>query len=277
MAVESGNYSILLSVYEKEQPAFFLKALESVLEQSVLPRQLVLVEDGLLPKELDTVIMSFSTRAAFEVTLVKLDRIYDLGTALNIGLKHCRYDFVARIDSDDINLPNRMEKQLDFLKENQTVAVVGTYIQEFYELNGNIKKLKIRKVPLTPTETARFSKKRNPMNHMSVMFRKESIVNSGGYKKMLHFEDYFLWLRVLDKGYQLANLAEVMVLARTGDKFYAKRTGWKYFCEEVSFQKTVLAHNFVSLQQFFMNVMTRGIVRLLPAGMIRLVYKLIRN
>lgn len=272
-----GEYSILLSVYGQEQPAFFRKALKSILEQTLLPRQVVLVEDGYLPERLIKVIDEFVAKAEFEITIVKLEKTYDLGQALDKGLKKCSCEIVARADSDDLNLFTRMEGQYKYLQAHQNVAVVGAYIQEFYEANGVTKKLEIRKVPLEAVAIGRFSKRRNPLNHMSVMFRKSVISKCGGYVKMLHFEDYFLWLRVLAKGYQIVNLPKVMVLARTGKNFYTKRTGWKYFREEFSFQRKILAEHFIGPTIFLGNFFTRVIVRLCPPKIMKFVYKALRN
>ena len=272
-----GEYSILLSVYEQEQPAFFSEALKSILEQTLLPGQIVLVEDGYLPVRLIKVINEFIEKAEFEITIVKLEKTYDLGQALDKGLKKCRYDVVARVDSDDINLFTRMERQYNYLQAHQNVAVVGAYIQEFYEINGVIKKLEVRKVPLSTVEIVHFSKRRNPLNHMSVMFRKNVIFKCGGYVKMLHFEDYFLWLRVLANGYQIVNLPEVMVLARTGENFYTKRAGWKYFREEFNFQRKILAEHFIGPTIFLGNFFTRVLFRLCPPKIMKFIYKALRN
>ncbi len=101
----------------------------------------------------------------------------------------------------------------------------------------------------------------------------------GGYVKMLHFEDYFLWLRVLARGgYQIVNLPKVMVLARTGKNFYTKRTGWKYFREEFNFQRKILAEHFIGPTIFLGgNFFTRVIVRLCPPKIMKFVYKALRN
>ena len=185
-------FSVLISVYQREKPQYLEQALESLLEQTLLPTEVVIVEDGPLTDELYAVIEAFKTRFAATVSVV-LPRNVGLGLALNHGLKECHYPIVARMDSDDICKPRRFEKQLEILRTHKEIDVVGSWIDEFLGTKENI--ISTRKVPETHQEILHFARYRNPMNHPTVMFRKAVIEAVDSYHDFPLFEDYDLWVR----------------------------------------------------------------------------------
>ena len=184
------DYSVLMSVYQQDNPCFFRTAIESMLNQTVPANDFVLVCDGPLTPELNAVIheMSLQNKNLFQV--LRLETNMGLGNALNIGLTACRNNLVARMDSDDISLPDRCELQLKAFQDNPELALCSGMIAEFETTPSQIKS--VRHVPLTHDEIIRFSKKRNPMNHMAVMYRKNAVLSSGSYIEVSLAEDYYL-------------------------------------------------------------------------------------
>lgn len=218
-----------MSVYKKENPAFLKRALESIYAQTLKADEIVLVEDGEIPLALDEVISQYS-----DLHVVKLERNLQLGRALEAGLKACHYDLVARMDTDDIMMPDRLEKQYQYMIGHPEITVCGGDIAEFMDEDVILRE---KHMPSSPQDLYRYGKKRNPLNHMTVMFRKSAIEAVGGYRHFPGLEDYDLWSRLLANGYQIANIPEVLVKARIGDRFASRRGGWAYFKRYLQLRK----------------------------------------
>ena len=231
-----SDYSVLMSVYAGERAEYLERAARSMLKQTVPPREFVLVCDGPLSLELEKIIAKLTREWPQTMTILRLPEQKGLGIALREGVLACRCGIVARMDSDDIALPQRMELQLAALEENLELAALGGQIEEFFEENtwGN------RGVPLSPEKVRNRAAFRNPMNHMTVTFRREAVLAAGNYMDFDRFEDYHLWARMLGQGMKLANLPQVLVRARVNDGTYARRGGWRYFCQSVAMQNHLL-------------------------------------
>ena len=143
------DFSVLLSVYGGEKGEFLRRSLASVFNQTVLAQEVVLVEDGPLTEDLYSIIEEFRIRQ-LGLKIVFLSQNQGLGKALNEGLKHCSYDLVARMDTDDIAKPNRFEKQVKVFEEHPELDLVGAWIDEFEGTPQHI--LSVRKVPETSEE-----------------------------------------------------------------------------------------------------------------------------
>jgi len=148
-----------------------------------------------------------------------------LGNALHKGVELCSNDIIARMDTDDIAIENRFEIQYKYLNEHPEVSVVGSFIEEF----AGGEKLGVKEVPIRHEDIFQYSKTRNPINHMTVMFRKSHVVDSGNYKHFPYLEDYYLWCRMMEKGYTFHNIPIVLVKARTGKEMCRRRGGYTYF------------------------------------------------
>lgn len=255
------KFSVLMSVYFREKPAFLREALRSVFEQSVLPAEVVVVKDGPLGDELDSVV------AEFDVKVVALPENVGLGNALNEGLKHCSYELVARMDSDDICRSDRFEKQLKVFEQNPGLGVVGSWVEEF---STDPSKIEGRRVlPTEHKDILRFAKSKCPINHPSVMYCKKLI----NYIDFWYLEDYYLWGRLLSEGVLFANISECLVLMRTGDGMFARRGGWKYAKSEIKLQREFLRLGLIGYFDFIKNVAIRFTVRIIPNKMRTFVYK----
>lgn len=265
------QFSVLLSVYFKENPVFLEKALESLFKQTLLMDEIVLVKDGVLSCELNTIIDNYVKKYPNLIKVVTLEKNVGLGKALNFGLEYCSNEIVARMDTDDICYPDRFERQIHFLKQNQEISVVGGSIQEFNERIGDLNQ--IRRLPFTNKELLAFSKYRNPLNHPTVMFKKSHILSVGSYQDMLFFEDYYLWVRLLKKGYMLANIQEPILHFRVGNDMIGRRKGLKYALLEMKFLKKIREIKYISNKEYIISILTKIPLRFFPKKILKLLYK----
>jgi glycosyltransferase involved in cell wall biosynthesis len=268
---ETMNFSVLMSVYFKEKPEFLKESIESLLRQTLKPNEIVIVLDGKLTDELYSLLEEYKNAHPDLFKYVQLEQNMGLGKALEIGIKECSYDVIARMDSDDICHPERFEKQINFLKNNPDVKVLGSWIGEFEESPGKIES--IRKVPSKYEEIREYAKTRCPVNHMTVVYWKEAVLKAGSYQTLMWNEDYFLWGRMLNSNIKFMNIPEVLVYARAGADMFNRRGGLKYFNKEVELQKEFLKMNFIDKGTFLRNVLLRGSVRILPNALRGFIYK----
>ena len=265
------SFSVLIAVYNQEQPHFLQQALESLLQQTLLPNEVIVVEDGPLPPALNEVLAHFQ-RQYKACKRIARPRQEGLGLALNEGLKHCQHDVVARMDSDDICMPQRFGKQLSYLQIHPEVDVVGSWVAEFSTTPAQV--ISVRCVPETHQAIWQFAHFRNPMNHPTVMFRKAVVEAVHGYCDVQFFEDYDLWARALQAGCCFYNMQESLLWFRLTDESFRRRGGISYIKAEIRFQKRLYRSGFINLFTFLKNVMLRLIVRLLPNRMRRFIYVL---
>jgi O104-antigen biosynthesis beta-1,3-galactosyltransferase len=261
--------SVLMSVYHKESPAFLRQSLDSLTAQTIQVDEIVIVKDGPLGNELDCAIDSH--RGKLPITPVQLHENVGLGLALREGLIHCRGELVARMDSDDVCVPDRFEKQLPFLHQHPDVDVVGGAIAEFHSDCSKIES--VRRMPSTAEQLNRLARFRNPLNHMTVMFRKASVLAAGNYQGYAGFEDYELWVRMLMRGQRFCNLDDVLVYVRCGNGMQQRRGGLQYLREEVRLQQRFVKIGFLTKPQFLLNLATRAPVRIVPAQLRSVVYQ----
>lgn len=247
------EFSVLISVYSKENPKFFDEALKSTLvNQSVTPNEVVIVKDGPLTDSLDAVIETYKEAYSSIVKVVELETNKGLGEALKIGVQSCSFDIIARMDSDDINDKLRFEKQLSVFKENSEIALVGTNIAEFFGTKNKIEFVK--KVPVSLDEIKKMAIRRNPINHVSVMFKKKAVLDSGNYKHLYYLEDYYLWIRMLAQGYILKNISETLVYVRTGEGMFKRRSNPQYIKSWLLLQREMKKYSLISNKDFLINM-----------------------
>lgn len=254
-------FSVLMSVYTKENPKYLEKAIDSILHQTIIPDEFVIVKDGALNKALDTLLKKYSENYPF-IKLVQLNENVGLGRALNEGLKHCSYDYVARMDSDDISIQDRFEKQINFLKKNPKCDLIGGNIMEFDDETG--KDISLRKVPNNSLDILKFLKKRNPVNHVTVMFKKKSVLEVGSYMDCPYFEDYYLWARMVKNKMNLININDVLVRVRAGVAMSNRRGHFKYIKSIFNFENKLLKLGLINIFMYIFNVLSRSIVALVP-------------
>lgn len=268
-----GDFSVLLSVYKNESPIFLNDSLMSIsFKQAFKSSQIVLVKDGPLTPELEDVIRHWSVELGEVLTIVGLKTNVGLGAALNEGLKYCKYDLVARMDTDDIATPERFRWQVDFMQSNPTIAVSSGIIEEW---NSDFsKKISCRTLPLNHHELLKFAKSRSPISHPACIFRKSLILKVGGYPD-IYPEDHLLWVRVLQTGHKIANIPQVLLLMRTGEDFITRR-GYKFLKGELKSYRIMYESKFLSLGEFIKVSVLRTCVRLSPDFLKIWLYKNIR-
>lgn len=264
-------FSVLLSVYYRENPQFLKQALESTwFDQSLKPDEIVVVKDGPLTEKLDKIIADFAKTAP--VVIVALEKNQGLGAALNIGITHCTHEIIARMDSDDICYPVRFQKQMEFLIKNPTIDLVSSWIDEFIETpEQHI--VSTRKLPESHPEVIKFAQKRCPVNHPVVVFKKSAVLKAGGYQHFPLFEDYYLWARMLMSGAKFHNLQESLLYFRTNPETYKRRGGFKHALVEIRMQFKFREIGLIKLPRMLQNILIRLTVRLMPNKLRSLFYK----
>lgn len=266
---EDVKFSVLLSIYKNEKTSFLIESLNSIYHfQKLKPAEIVLVKDGDLSYELDTTINELKNSIPI-LKVIGYEKNKGLGFALNFGLEFCTYELIFRMDTDDIAHSMRFEKQLKAFIADPDIAILGTNIEEFLMNPGDLKRLRL--VPLTSDEINSKKDKRNPFNHMTVLFRKSVIKKVGGYHHMPGYEDYYLWLRVL-KNNLGKNIADNLMYARVGNDMIGRRHGLSFAIKEFYFQNKILSEGIITTKQYVRNISLRVLVRLLPKTLLSIVY-----
>jgi glycosyltransferase involved in cell wall biosynthesis len=263
--VNSAQFSVSMCVYGKDNPKHFDIAVQSILDQTIPPTEVILVVDGPVPDELDLVICKYEVNPLFRT--IRLEENQGHGNARRIGLQNCNYDLVALMDADDISVSYRFEKQLKIFDNNSSVSLVGGMITEFIDDPANI--VAMRTVPSKDSEIKAYMKKRCPLNQVTVMFKKAVVEQAGGYIDWHNEEDYYLWIRLVLINAEFFNIDDVLVNVRIGPEMYERRGGIKYFKSEYRLQRFMYEKSIISLSQFFINVSQRLIVQVLLPNTIR--------
>ena len=259
----NNEFAVTISVYHKDNAAFVKRALESIWDlQTVRPSQIVLVVDGPVGKDILAAVKEFEARCPV-LNVVQLAENAGTGNAMRVAMEVVDFEIIARMDSDDISAPSRFEEQLRFLEENPDVDVMGGDISEFVGEEENI--VAYRRVPETDREIKNYMRKRCPLNHVTVMFKKSAVLAAGGYIEQFWNEDYYLWIRMAEHGAVMANTGTVLVNVRTGEDMYNRRGGKRYFRSELFLQNYMLQRKIISLPTYVDNIAKRWVMqRLLP-------------
>lgn len=263
------EFSVLMSVYDKESPQFLRECLESIQQQSLHPDEVVVVEDGPINGELQAVLSDF--RQVLPLVSVRLSRNRGLGDALNAGLERCGNDLVARMDTDDHCRPERFALQVAYMQAHPEIDMLGGAIAEFED--DPARPHAVRELPTGCDNVARFARSRCPVNHMTVMFRRRAVLEAGGYQRFLGMEDYYLWARMLCQGSRLDNVSDILVNARVGNGMLTRRRGWNYFRQDVRLQQKFRDMGFIDRTTMIKNICQRAPLRLLPEKALGLIYR----
>ena len=241
------KYSVLMSVYKNEKVEYFKEAVESLLSQTLPPDEIILVRDGKVYDELQNTIDEYLAKHESLFTYLPLEENGGLGAALRYGLTHARNELVGRMDTDDICVPDRFEKQVAHFESNPDVDIVGGNISEFIGAPDQI--VQYRVVFQTHEEIANDLKSRSPFNHVTVMFKKDAVLKAGSYEDFYLFEDWYLWVRMYLAGCKFANLNDVLVNVRIFD-MSARRGGMKYYKSCKKLLKYMKAHKMIGTLKY---------------------------
>ena len=262
------KFSVCTSVYKNDKPEYVRVALDSMLvRQSVKPSEIVLVQDGPVPDGLEKILTEYEGNYSGVIHVIRLEKNRGLGNALRLGVENAKYDICARMDSDDICMPDRFEKQLAYLETHPECDIVGGQMTEFIDTPDNI--IGRREVPLTNEEIYEYMKSRCALNHVTAMFRKEAVMKVGNYQDWFWNEDYYLWVRMMLANCQFANIPDVAVNVRSGADQYARRGGKKYFESEIGIKKLMLENGMISKKDYCINYIERFIIQLLLPNSVR--------
>ena len=264
----NSKFSVITSVYKNDRPEYVRVALDSMLvNQTIKPAEIVLVQDGPVPAELSSLLNKYECKYAGVMNIIRLEKNGGLGNALQLGTKAAKYDLVARMDSDDICLPNRFETQLAYMEQHQDCDIVGGQMTEFIGEPTNIVGKRI--VPLSDNDIKEYMKSRCALNHVTVMFRKNAVLKAGNYQDWFWNEDYYLWVRMMMAGCKFANIPDVAVNVRSGADQYARRGGKKYFDSEIGIKKLMLEKGMITCKEYIVNYIQRFIIQLMLPNSVR--------
>ena len=258
----SMEFSVLMSLYFKEKPENLRECLESVLSQTVFPNEIVIVKDGPLTDELESVLNEYVEKNPDLYTFVPLETNRGLGLALAEGIQHCKNELVARMDTDDIARSDRFEKQLAEFEKDAELDICGSHIVEFEDSIDTI--VAQRKVPLTDKEIKDYQKKRDSFNHMTVMYKKSAVLRAGNYQSCLLMEDTLLWVNMILSGAKCLNIDDSLVYARVGKDMFERRGGWSYYKKYKQGRKKVRETGYISFWDYHSTLMVQFAVAIMP-------------
>ena len=264
------KFSVLMSLYIKEKAEYFKLCMESVLGQTALPDEIVIVKDGPVSEEVDVALEDYVSKNRNLFKIVALTENKGLGLALSEGIQHCSNELVARMDTDDIAVPERFEQQLKMFESNPELDICGGQILEFEENEDNI--VAERKVPLSHGEIIEYQKKRSAFNHMTVMFKKSKVLEAGNYKHCPLMEDDMLWVDMINAGAKCANLSENLCKVRTNRDMIARRGGLKYYKKYKNARKQILNTGFIPKKEYRKTNRIQFLVCIMPAWLRKFVF-----
>ncbi|MDE7083200.1 MAG: glycosyltransferase [Clostridia bacterium] len=267
---ERQQFSVLFSIYHKEKPEFFDKALESVYNQTVKANEWVIVKDGPISEELQNVIDKYKNYDGVTIKEIQLEENKGLGIALSVGVPECSFELIARMDTDDIAVPERFELQLAEFEKNPDLDLCGGQIIEF-ETDENCP-IAERIVPLSHEEIVKYQKKRSAFNHMTVMYKKSKVLAAGNYKHCPLMEDDMLWVDMILSGAQCVNIDKFLCKARTNRDMIARRGGIRYFKKYKNARKQIYKTGFISYGQYFKTNFIQFFVCIMPKWLRKFVF-----
>lgn len=264
------NYSVLMSVYHRENPKEFFGSIRSMLDQTVPTNDFVVVCDGPLTEELDGILDGFVRENPGIFQIVRLAENVGIGKAANIGLQYCKNDLVAKMDADDLSVPERCEEQLKRFEACPELTVLGGHIEEFSD--NPEAPFAVRKVPVTNEEIRTFARRRQPFNNMTVMYRRNAVLAVGGYRDFRRSEDFDLYLRLLQANYYCENLDQVLVKARVNEGAFDRRGSWATLKGCAQSRWNSYRMGYASLTDVAYCVAGEAVIMVSPLGLKKFIY-----
>lgn len=269
------DIAVIMSVYQNDKLEFVRESVQSILNQTYPQFHFYIIFDGPVSSDIESYISSLPDE---RIRTSRLEKNSGLAVALNFllekVLKKSDYIFIARMDADDISMPERFEKQRKFLIDNHSVSVVGSWYEEIDEDGKNIS---YRELPVTHEEIRLFFMKRSPFAHPSVMFNRNFFAKAGYYSSdNYRMEDYVLWGNAINSGLILANIQEYLLKFRIDKNFYKRRSGIKFGYNFIvtKFQINSLLKE--PIKAYIFSAIT-GLVRMMPAYCLKYLYKSMRK
>lgn len=259
------QFSILMVISESDNVNYLFDALKSIsTDQELQPNEYIIVRNGSLKKKQLEIIEHwlFENNLNENVTLIDLPQMKTLSDSLNIGLANSSYELIARMDPDDISLPQRFLKQINAFKLDKSLSVCGTLGNEF----SNFKECFVKQLPINEKDIKEFSRWRNPLIHPSVMFKKTDVIKVGSYPNTKKSQDYLLWTRMIKNGFKVININEVLINVRT-DTDLIQRRGFNYFLSEIEVLNKMYRDGSIPFSYFLANLLLRFFLRIMPKSL----------
>lgn len=269
--MEYPKFSVLMSLYIKEKAEYLDDALASVLKQTVKPDEIVIVYDGPITTELRNVVENYISENPGLIKVIENPENKGLGLALADGVPQCKYELIARMDTDDICREDRFEKQLQEFAKDPTIDICGSHILEFEGNKDNI--VAQRRVPLVDKDIREFQKRRDGFNHVSVMLKKKSVLAAGNYQSCLLMEDTLLWANMFMNGAKGMNIDDFLVYVRIGKDMYERRGGLDYYKKYKAGRKKVYETGYISWVDYKITLLIQFIVAVIPNRVRGFVFK----
>lgn len=270
------EFSVLMSIYIKEKEEYFRQCMESILNQTLSPNEIVIVKDGPITDGLQKAICDYQEKFPSLIKVVDLKKNLGLGLALSLGVIECKNELIARMDTDDICVPERFEKQINMFKSIPDLDICGSYIKEFDTIPDNV--LSIRRVPLDDRSIKKYQRRRDSFNHMTVMFKKKAVLKAGNYQHALLMEDSLLWVNMMKNHAICANIDDYLVFVRTGKDMFERRGGWDYFKKYYSGRKKIYQTGYISKADYIYTLTVQFVVAVVPNNVRKFIYtKMLRN
>lgn len=263
------RFSVLMSVYKKEKPEYLAAALQSVIDQTLQADEIVLIRDGALTDGLEQVIQEFEAKCSFLRTY-SFEENVQLGRALKKGVEICTNELIARMDTDDIALPDRFQRQYEYMMQHPEISVLGGWMQEFND-DGTYSRCK--EMPETNEDIRSYGRYRNPVNHMTAMFRRKDVLAAGNYRHFPYLEDYDLWCRMLARDMRFHNLPVTLVKMRNNNNVYQRRGGFSYFRGYAKLRRIQREIGLLNRREYVTALLLTLGVTLQPAFLRKIVYQ----
>ncbi|AEA00895.1 MULTISPECIES: glycosyltransferase [Aerococcus] len=265
------NFTVLMSLYHKENPTYLRQCLDSLVKQSLPAEEILIIKDGPLTEELDAILDDFQEQYPKQTTIQAYPKNRGLGLALQDGVQLARNEWIARMDTDDICRTDRFEKQINYLKEHPEVELLGS---DVFEFDQSPKEPTARKVvPHSYQDILGYAKRRNPFNHMTVIYKKSAILKAGNYQPLKGYEDYYLWVRMLKNGVKAANLDDTLVYARADQNMFKRRGGWDYFVDGSKAYQKIYQVGLASPLDWLIRMGGQAVFNLVPNSLRQNLYK----
>lgn len=270
------NMSVLISVYKNEDPKFLREAVLSMIDQTRKADEIVIVEDGPLTDDLYNVLLELELEQPNLIKRYPLEKNVGLGLALKYGVEKCNCELIARMDTDDISVHDRLELQEKEFLLDEELDIVGGHIEEFD--TDPDKPHSKREVPLRHEEIVKYQKMRSAFNHVTVMFKKSAVLKAGNYEDGLYMEDDLLWHNMLSTGAKTKNLDMVLCKVRVGSGMYDRRGGNGYLKLYSAARKVMLDRKQISYFDYIYSIIIQFIVSIVPVGLRKFIFqKLLRK
>lgn len=259
-----ADFSVLMSLYINEKAEYFDACMKSILRQTVLPEEIVIVKDGLISEEVERVLQKYIAEQPELYNVISYTKNRGLGYALAKGVEACKYELIARMDTDDLARKDRFEKQLWEFQKDPALDICGSNINEF-ETNPQCVVAQ-RNVPLTDSEIKKYQKRRDAFNHMTVMYKRSAVLKAGNYQTCLLMEDTYLWVRMIQNGAVCRNIWEPLVYVRIGKDMYERRGGIVYFLKYREGRKRVRDTGYIGIFDYYYTLIVQLVVALVPGN-----------